>query len=1165
MVAGWVLLCVSLLYAGLLFAVAYFGDRRPLYPERAWLRPIVYSLALAVYCSSWTFYGAVGTAVSSGWSYLPIYLGPIVLFVFFGGMLHRLIQIAREQSITSIADFLGARFGKSQGLAALVTIIALIAAVPYIALQFKASAMSIDVLSGGDSANAPLLRDSALYVAMILAVFAILFGTRQVDATEHHHGLMLAVALESLVKLIAFVAIGVFALWHLPEDWRELAQGPMNFDGGLPAGFLTQTLLAFVAMFCLPRQFQVGVVECEDASDLRPARRWFPLYLLVISVLVVPIAHTGLAQFSGAAVHPDTYVLRLPLVHGETALALLVYVGGFSAATGMVIVASVALATMVSNDLVMPALLRWRARQMERRGDLSRLVLRVRRLTITLLALAAFGYYRASARNDNLASIGLLSFAAVAQFAPAIIGGLYWRGASRIGAIGGLLVGFSVWAYTLLLPTIARAGWLGNEWLDAGPFGLDALRPQALFGLRGWNALTHGTFWSLLANVFAFVFLSLRYRPSVDERLRSLPFLDPWMQRPASAGGEWRGRISVADLKSIAGRILGERAAHRAFEEFGDASGKPLAHDAAADRALLQHTERVLAGAIGGASARRVLTTALRGTGMDLGEVVSLLDETSQELRFNRELLAATLENITQGISVVDAEMRLVAWNRRYLEMFDYPEGLVYVGRPIADLIRFNAERGELGPGEIESKIAKRIAYMRQGSPHVFQRERADGSVIEMRGRAMPGGGFVTTFTDITAYKRAEHALIEVNESLEQRVTQRTHELSVALEAQRHAKQEAEGANLSKTRFLAAASHDLLQPLNAARLFSSALNARPPAEQEARELAERIDGALRSAEELLDGLLDISRLDTGSLKPEFDAVSATRLCASLQQQFAPLAAARGLQFRVRCPDLVVHSDRALLRRVLQNFLANAMRYTKSGGVLLSARRRGPTLQFQVWDTGPGIAPEHGKVVFEEFHRLEQPSPWGEKGLGLGLSICDRIARMLHAPLALRSRPGHGSTFAVRVPLAHTEHRIVVAPEAGQPPRNIGGLIALCVDNNTDILDGMQALLGRWAVTVLRATGLSAALQALHARRPDVLLVDFHLGEALDGIDVLDLLRRAAGDPAPPGALITADGSDDIARRARDAGYPVLSKPVRPAALRALIAAMSRRRGARIES
>ncbi|MBB5207675.1 PAS domain-containing hybrid sensor histidine kinase/response regulator [Chiayiivirga flava] len=1156
MVAGWVLLGVSLVYVGLLFVVAYYGDRRPLYPERTWLRPIVYSLALAVYCSSWTFYGAVGTAVSSGWSYLPIYLGPVLLFVFAIGILRRLVQIAHEQNITSIADFLGARYGKSQGLAALATVIAVIAAVPYIALQFKAGAMSIDVMSGAGSGGG-VFRDSAFYLAVLLAVFAILFGTRQVDATEHHHGLMLAVALESVVKLVAFVAVGAYAWFHLRGEAQPLFEASAFAQPDMPPDFLAQTLLAFLAMFCLPRQFQVGVVECENTRDLRPARWFFPLYLIVISALVVPIALAGIAKFGGTSVNPDTYVLMLPLANGNNALALVAYLGGFSAATGMVLVASVALATMVSNDLVMPALLRWRALRLDQQPDLSRIVLGVRRGTIVVLAIAAYGYYRATETQQNLASIGLLSFAAVAQFAPAIIGGLYWRGASRIGAIGGLVAGFAVWGYTLLLPTLANADWMSRTWVYLGPADIAWLRPQALFGLAGWNALTHGVFWSLLFNIGAYVFLSLRHRPGVDERLRALPFLDPWMRRPSNVGGEWHGRINVADLRAIAERIIGPRAVERAFDEYREVSARPLAPTDAADRGLLQYTERLLAAAIGGASARRMLTTALRGTGMDLGEVVSLLDEASQELRFNREMLGVTLENISQGVSVVDGGMCLVAWNRRYLEMFGYPDGMVYVGRPVADLIRWNAERGECGPGEVDEHVRKRIAYMRQGSPHVFERVRADGTVIEMRGQPMPGGGYVTTYTDVTAYKRVEQALIDANETLEQRVQDRTEELTAALDAQRRAKLEAEAANLSKTRFLAAASHDLLQPLNAARLFSSALNANPPDDPDTRQLAERIDSALKNAEELLDGLLDTSRLDSGALRPEPSDVSAARLCDSLQEQFAPLAEARGLALRVFCDEhLWLHSDRRLLRRILQNFLANALRYTRHGGVLLACRPRGSELEWQVWDTGGGIAPEHVGAVFEEFRRLDQPSPWGEQGLGLGLSICERLARMLGHPIGLRSRLGRGSVFTLRVPrVREPDMKPVPLP---QPTRDVAGLRALCIDNDPAILDGMRALLQRWGVVVDTANGLETALVAARAHRPDVLLVDYHLGETLDGLAVLAIVQRELAPRSPPGALLTADGSDELARRARGDGYPLLQKPVRPAALRALLAALARR-------
>lgn len=1158
MIAAWLLMLVSVLYVAALFAIAYYGDRRPLYPARAWLRPIVYSLALAVYCSSWTFYGAVGTAARDGLSYLPIYLGPILLFAFGFGLLERLVLVAKERNVTSIADFIASRFGKSHALAALVTVIAVTAAIPYLALQLKAVALSFDVLSGAATSAAPppLLGDSALYVALLLAVFSILFGTRGIDATEHHHGMMLAIAAESVIKLLAFAAVGVYAL-VLGGGLDTLAVPLARIaDNSLPAGFFAQTALAVAAIFCLPRQFQVAVVECEDPRDLRRARWLFPLYLAIVSVLVLPIATAGMQAAQGSTVAADAWVLWLPLAHDNRLLAVFAYIGGFSAATGMVIVASVALATMVSNDLVMPALLRVRALRLEQRADLSPIVLGVRRVTIVALGLLAFLYYRLSTHTQNLAAIGLLSFAAVAQFAPAIVCGLYWRGASRLGVIAGLVAGFAVWAYTLLLPSLAGAGWLPATWIEQGPWGIRWLKPNALFLMSGWEPVTHGAFWSLLANVGCCVFVSLRFRPGVEERLRASTFLDPYAARSIGLG-EWPGRVRVADLAAIVERIVGEKLAARAFAEYAESSGKPLAPEASAERALVQHTERVLAGAIGAASARRMLTSALRGTGLDLSEAATLLDETSQELRFNRELLAVTFDNMVQGVSVVDRDMRIVAWNRRYLDLFDYPEGFVYVGRHVADLIRHNATRRLLGPGDVEVQIERRLAHLQAGTPHVFVRERPDGRVIETRGEPLPGGGYLTTFSDITSYKRVENALREANETLEQRVAQRTGELEQSLVAEQRAVRQAESANQSRTRFLAAASHDLLQPLNAARLFTSALR-HQPLDEESGRLAERIDTAFKAAEDLLDALLEASRLEAGKYHVETTEFALGEVVDTLQQQFGVLAATRGLKLRFVGTRAWVRSDPQVLRRVLQNFIANALRYTRSGGVVCGVRRAGPNLRIEVWDSGPGIAEDQLAHVFDEFRRGTHVSPWGEKGLGLGLAICERMARLIDARITARSRPGHGSVFALEVARAAEHPSSPRERSRGDETTALaGGLHALCLDNEPAILDGMSALLTRWGVSCDLAGTLDDALAAVRRRRPDLLLVDYHLEAGQDGLEALGALRHAC-DPPPPGALITADTSAELAVRARSLGYVVLRKPVKPAALRALIMQFGRR-------
>ncbi len=1143
MIPGWVLLLVSAGYVGVLFAVAYAGDQRALTTRWRWLRPAVYALALAVYCSSWTFYGAVGTAARTGLGFLPIYLGPLLLLAFAWRILERLVLICGEQRIVSIADFLSSRYGRAPGLAALVAAVAVIAAVPYMALQFKAVAMSVEVLAPGSSAGT--FGDPALYVALLLAVFAILFGTRQIDATEHHRGMVLAVALESLVKLLAFLAIGVFALLHLPGSGgvgaRALQAAQVVTAPGLPGGFLAQTLLAFAAIVCLPRQFHVAVVECQDVADLRPARWMFGAYLVLVSLMVVPITLAGTDVLGGSGISPDSYVLALPLALEREDLALLAYIGGFSAATGMVIVASVALATMVSNDLVMPLLLRRRA--LRGTDSIDRQVLWVRRATILAIALFAYAYHRGALGSDSLAQFGLLAFAAVAQFAPALIGGLYWRGASRVGAFAGLLVGATIWAYTLLLPELAGAGWFDHAWIARGPFDVAALRPQQLLGLQGWDPLTHGVFWSLLLNLGTFVFVSVRYRPRMQDQLLAAPFLDPYVQRQPLGPGGWAAGVRAGDLLALAARILGERPAQRAFEEYAQQQARTWNDEAPADRALMQFTERLLASAIGAASARLTLTSALRGSGMELGEVVSLLDEASQELRFNRQVLATTLENISQGVSVVDAQMRLVAWNRRYQQLFDYPDGMLYVGRPVSDLIRWNAERGEMGAeADIDTQVVRRLEHLRAGTPHLFERVRASGQVIEMRGQPLPGGGYVTSYSDVTDYKRAESQLREINETLEQRVELRT--------------REAEAAQQSKTRFLAAVSHDVLQPLNAARLFASALRESSRSGEQSH-LAERVDASLRAAEELLDGLLDISRLEAGALQPEPSNFDAGELLRELATQYAPMAAERCLQLRVRLHDelMPIYSDRRLLRRALQNFLANALRYTRSGGVLMTARVRGGAVVLQVWDTGPGISEHHLAQIFEEFRRFEHFGISGERGLGLGLSICQSIARTLDHPLTVRSRVGHGSMFSITVPFGVTTPAVPAEEARSEAPEHsLAGLCVLCVDNDREILDGMRALLTRWGGHALLAADVDEALAQLDAMPPDVLLIDYHLHDRLDGLGLIDALRRRAGRELPA-ALVTGDGSDAVKLGARDRGCVVLTKPVKPASLRALLASV----------
>lgn len=1151
----WLLPVVSILYIALLFGVAYWGDNHsPRLSRRQ--QGLLYSLTLAVYCTSWTFYGAVGATVTGGWSYLPIYLGPFLFICFGRPLLERLVLTSKTQSITSIADFIAARYGKAQHLAAMVAVVAIIGALPYIALQLKAVAMSVQVLSDAGLGSAFPTSDTALWTSLLLAALAILFGTRQIDATEHHQGLMLAIALESVVKLLALITLAVFA-WHelqaLPPGWQQDARlDRLLRPDSLPTGFMAQVLLAFLAMICLPRQFHVAVVECNDVGQVRQAPLWFGGYMVLIMLAVLPIASLALLDPRIAGAHPDSAVLALPLASGNEALAMLAFIGGFSAAAGMVIVATVALSTMICNDLVIPLLMRFRSFG---RQPLPRLLLTIRRLAIVALALLGYGYYRLLEEYAQLAAVGLLAFSAVAQFAPALLGGLFWRGGSRQGVAAGLLAGFAIWVYTLMLPALLPAMGVSTDWLQTGPLGIDWLRPQALFQLTGWDPLTHGVFWSLLINISLFVMISLRFRPGISEQLQASQFLDPYSSQDQELqSAEWQ-RLPLGELHDLVARILGEDATRQAFQQFARGRMQMLDLRRPASRAWVQFSERLLAAVMGTASARALLTTALRGSGLEIGQVVALLDQSSQQQRFNRGVLSTMMEHIEQGISVVNAEMKMVAWNRRYLELFGYPEGMVYEGCPVADLIRYNAERGECGPGDIEAHVNKRIAHMRQGSPHTFERIRPDGQVLEMRGHPIPGGGFVTTYADITHFKRAERTLAEAKEELERRVAQRTAELETALHAQEQAKQQAEQANQSKTHFLAAASHDLLQPMNAARLFSSALSQHPGLGRDAHQLAQQVDSSLRGAEELLSALLDISRLDAGALTPNPEPLCLSDLVRELSDLVAPVAAQRLLDLRVHTPrdGAWVISDRQWLRRILQNLLSNALRYTREGGVLIGIRRQGGLWRVDVRDTGPGIPAGKQAQIFEEFQRGGEASPWGEKGMGLGLAIVDRMVRLLGHQIRVDSIPGRGACFTLTLPATLAVARAPSGSEAqSQVSGNLQGLVVLCIDNEPDILAGMQALLGRWGCQVVTAGNGDVARTLLTAHDPAVVLADYHLA---DGEDGLALLRELAVGRA--GALVTADHTDEVAGEVKAAGLTLLRKPVKPAALRAFLSAQAR--------
>ncbi|MCC0040543.1 MAG: hybrid sensor histidine kinase/response regulator [Rhodobiaceae bacterium] len=1166
---GGVVIVTAIVYLGFLFAVASYGDR--VAQRGAWARgrPLIYALTLGVYCTSWTFFGSVGLATRQGWDFLTIYIG-CGLMVGAGHLLIlRVIRLAKANNITSVADFIASRYGKSQSVAALVTVIAMIGAIPYISLQLKAISESLTTLVGYQNIQAaaefsPIAGDIALLVTLTLAIFAVAFGTRHIDATEHQHGLMLAIAAESLIKLAAFLAVGVYVTFFMfggpGELLKAVAARPdisHTFTRGLQGGpWLTMTLLSFVAALLLPRQFHVAVVENNSEKEVRAAAWLFPAYLIAINLFVVPIAAAGLLKFGDTTANPDMFVLLLPMVNDAVVVTMAAFVGGLSAATAMVIVASVALAIMVCNDLVAPVLLR-RAMLESSEAALGQRLLTIRRVSIFLLLLLAYLYYRAIAGNAALASIGLVSFAAIAQLAPAFFAGLVWRRGTALGAIAGMGAGIVVWAYTLLVPNFVDAGLIAPDIIEHGPAGFGFLRPTRLFGID-FAPLTHGVFWSLAFNILAYVTVSLLRHPEAIERLQARQFV-PEDLRPMPQGIRLsRTSIRVSEIGSTIARYLGEERAQRHLESYSKERGLRLDQNSDADVHLVRYAERILASAIGAPSARVALSLLLERRNAGSKSALKLLDDASAALQYNRDLLQSALDHVHQGIGVFDRDLRLVCWNRQFRNALDLPPAFGQVGTTLSDIYRHAAERGDLGPGNTDALVDDRLRATVRGevfqAPHVFK-----ATVIEMRPDAMPDGGLVLTVSDVTDRVRTARQLASANETLEKRVRDRTEALTRLNTELERARAAAENANADKTRFLAAASHDILQPLNAARLYVSSLVERRMRPEE-RRIAENIDGSLEAVEEILSTLLDISRIDAGAMKPEYSVFRMDEVLKALGIEFLPMARERKLDLRVVACSASVRSDRRFVRRLLQNLISNALKYTSSGRVLVGCRRRGNRLVVSVHDTGPGIPEDQRQAVFREFKRLAGAEKMA-RGLGLGLSIVERLARLLGTSIDIESAPGKGSAFSFELPISVAAAAHADAPQVARTARRLMPLNVLCVDNEPKILDGMAALLGGWGCGVRTATSRQEALSAVKPPNlpPDVIIVDYHLDTGT-GLDVAKALRWKLGADIPV-VLLTADRSPEVREEAEAQEAVALYKPVKPAALRAVLSRYSRREAA----
>jgi Na+/proline symporter/CheY-like chemotaxis protein len=1168
---GWIAVVSAFVYIGALFLVASYGDRLALRRgNRA--RPAIYALALSVYCTSWTFFGSVGLASVSGLDFLPIYIGPILMFTVGYPLIVHVARLSKAERITSVSDFLSSRYGKSQSVAIVATLITVVGTVPYIALQLKAISASVVTLLPGispgtafdlDVESFPILGDIALLIAVALALFAVLFGTRHTDATEHQEGMMLAVAVEAVIKLAAFLIVGVYVTYFLFEGPGDLLdQAARNeeivatFSRDLSGGrWLAMTSLAFAAALLLPRQFHITVVENNSPAEIKRAALLFPAYLIAINLFVIPIAVAGVLTF-GSGNDGDLFVLELPHAAGSHVITLIAFLGGLSAATAMVIVASVALAIMISNEIIVPLFVRQRG-EARQPADMGVIILNVRRASIAAVLLLAYLYYRIAA-SGALASIGLLSFAAIAQLAPAFFGGLIWRRASARGAIAGMISGFLVWIYTLLLPTFADAGLVSGEFLAEGPFGISLLRPQALFNFA-LDPLAHGMFWSFAANIIALVTFSLSRPPQLIERLQANIFT-PAERVVTPAFRPFQTDVTVGELKTTIARYLGQERTDRSFDRLMRETDRRIDLKAPVDLHLLKFAEQLLASAIGAASSRLVLSLLVNRDDPSTRAAHSLLDDATEAIQYNRDLLQTVLDQMDQGIAVLNQDLHLVCWNRPFRTMLDLPQTYGQVGASLQDIVRHLAEHGIFGEGDREALAIEQIEAI-VGRQDAFQsRHPGTGRILRMEPSRVNDNSLAITITDVTEQVESEAELSQSKLMLERRVAQRTEELVRVNQALEKATAAAEEANIGKTRFIAAAGHDILQPLNAARLYASAISERAENKGQA-ELSRDLETALDSVEDIFKVVLELSQLDSGQLKPEIQVFRIQGILDRVRVEFEPQARQKGLELIIVPCSLSVRSDPHLLGRLVQNLVSNAIKYTASGRVLVGCRRKSGKLLFSVFDTGIGIAVADRDRAFNEFQRLES-GVRAAPGLGLGLSIVQRIARVLGGQIRMESRIDRGTSFTFDVPLAVGLPATAGGRPAPEPARAaMAGLTALCIDNDAKILAGMQALLGGWGCEVITASSGREALRLLRkdGEIPDVLLVDYHLDEG-NGLSAITDIRWKYG-PDLPAVLITADRSQDVRDAATNSGVRVLHKPLKPAALRALVSQLSVQRPA----
>lgn len=1144
------ILLLMTVYIAILVYCVRLGRSYDLSDKASYKQSLIYALAIGVYCTSWTYNGLVDLIVHGETSFFTVLLGPLFLFTIGSPVLKRVAEITHRENLHSISDFLTSRYGKRQAIGTISTIILIIATVPYIALQLKALTASFVIVTGSSLENSLAIT---LFFSVIMALFSLLLTSKHNNRVRFNNGMSLAISFESVIKLASIVIVAGFSIYlidniSIQDVIYETKIATKKSIITIPN--ITELIVSTLIIFCLPRMFHVCFVEYRNPNNLTTARWIFPLYLMTFLACIFIIGIAARIVLTDTS-FGQLFIYQLPLSKGAFFITCITFLGSFSAATAMIIVSTVTLSRILASDIIMPLIIRYRSDQ-NKHKDYTELLLNVRRATITLVIVSAFFYAITLTNQTSLSDIGLMAFALAVQLAPAVILGSYWRWINANGVIVGLISGFFLWFYTLIIPILSEERIISNHIVEVGLFSLQWLKPEHLFNSDFGDAYSRSVIFSLSCNLILMLIVSKISKNTVSDRIQAIHFVKH-NGHPEKLNSEAITSITASELNTLLVQFLGQETSNKII----------ASSNSKINQQQLINAENALANVLGVATASSLIDDFFKGNNKVVEEVIELIEGSTKALRFNQDILLSAIDTIPIGISVINQDLELVAWNNRYEAMFNYPKNYLQIGLPISDIVRFNAKRGLLGAKSAEYYVNRRTTELLKSTSYVAVREHSKNITIEIKGQPLSNGGYVTTYSDISSYQQAQSQLQESRDKLEQRVLQRTqkiedvnraltHEIALREKAEAKlilAKSQAESANINKSELLALAAHDILQPLNAANLFANALESNIEERHKGQLIS--LKNSIESAESIISTLLEIAKLDTGALQPNFTSFSINNVLEPLITQYQAVAP-EGVKINYKGSNKLIYSDRGYLRRILQNLISNAIKYCDSGRVLVGVRVRKEYINIGIYDTGIGIPNSEIDRIFNDFYRSSRHQHI--EGIGLGLAVTRRLSDLLNLNISVKSKLHSGTCFSLNVPLS-TEVATVNTNEKSSIDieSQLDGVNVFCVDDDQQNLDGLYQLLANWGCHVACERLASSALKyALHQTKPDIILMDYQLDyQNENGIDLAKKLIQQWGQDIPV-CIVSASPMEELRPMAIEAGFSFIKKPIKPAKLKALI-------------